>query len=109
MAMADAGVLSRLFMLFVRIPARLPETQIVQPPQPRFIVAVEQAIGSALKPEVTGVVQYPLGFGLAPFDLELPHPHPSGLRLVEMTLADLPQGRKPRPRVPTKGWIGIRV
>ena len=109
MVAADAGVLSRLFMLFVRIPARLPETQIVQPPQPRLIVAVEQAIGSALKPEVTGVVQHPLGFGLAPFNLEFPHPHPSSLWLVEMTLANLPQGREPRSRVPTKGWIRIRV
>ena len=106
---ADAGVLSSLFIAFVRIPARLPEAQIVQPPQPRLIVAVEQTVGSALKAEVAGVVQDPLGLGFAPFNLEFPDPHPPGLGLVEMTLADLLQGREPRPRVPTKGRVWIRV
>ena len=104
---ADGGVLSRLFLALVRIPARLPEGQVVQPPQPCLIVAVEQAVGSALQAEVTGIVQRPVSIGFTPFHLEFPDPHPSGLGLVEMPFAHLAQGRKPRPRVPTKGGIGI--
>jgi len=44
---ADAGVLSRLFITFVRIPAWFPESKVVQPPQPCLIAAIKQAISTA--------------------------------------------------------------
>ena len=87
--MADAGVLSRLFMTFVRIPARLPEGKVVQPPQPRLIVAVKQAISPAFQAQMSGVVQRAVGHGFPPFNLEFPYPHTTGLWPVEMSFADL--------------------
>ena len=86
-----AAVLSSLFIDFVRIPPGLPEGQIVEPHQPGFVVSVEQAVGPSFKPEVPCIIQRSVGVGFAPFHMEFPHPHSSGLRLVEVTLTDLTQ------------------